>query len=134
VAGAPGRLPYAGGVPVLVVAAVVLAIWYLSRRWQASGGPAAAQRLAGVLRWIWRGFLALLAVAALAAMAQGCDGEGDAQPEAPACAAYDPADCTTGGIQSTTTTSAGLNLGEEPRYAPCPAFHEEDCPPAPAGP
>jgi hypothetical protein len=120
-------------VPVLVVAAVVLGTLYLARRpqrGQGSDGPAAAERVGNLVRWLWRGLLALLAVGVLAAMARGCDGgEDDRQPP---CVAYRPGDCATDGGSTTTTSSDGLDLGGEPRYEPCPAYREEDCPLAPA--
>jgi hypothetical protein len=95
------RLPYPGGVPVLVIAAAVLGTWYLMRLWRGSKGPAAVARVAGVLQVVWKAALVVLALAVVAAMVQGCEGN-----------------------------EGGTGDSGDPRYQPCPAFHEEDCPPA----
>ena len=127
---------------MLVIAAIVLGIWYLPRLWQKVGGPALAVKLAGVLRTLWKVALAVGAVAVVAAMAQGCDGEdptpdgsgasgGSGGSDAGPCIAYEPENCPPPGSGTPTTTAGGILLGDDadgPDYAPCPAFHEEDCP------
>ena len=86
---------------MLVVAAAVLGTWYLGRLWNGSKGPEVARRVGDVLRVLWKAVLALAALGVVAAMVQGCDGN---EP------------------------SSGGPGGGQPRYEPCPAFHEEDCP------
>jgi len=92
--------------PVLVVAAAALGGWYLVRLWNGSKGPDVAKRAGDVLRVAGKAFVAALALGALAAMAQGCDG---------------------------TEPAPGGSGGDQPQYERCPAFHEEDCPPAVPG-
>jgi hypothetical protein len=94
-------------VPVLVVAAAVLGTWYLMRLWKGSKAPDAAKRVGDLLRVVWKALLVVGALAVVAAMVQGCEGN-----EPP---------------------SGGSGSGQS-RYVPCPAFHEEDCPLAPGAP
>ena len=97
---------------MLVVAAAVLGAWYLGRLWNGSKGPEAARRVGDVLRVVWKAVLAVAALGVVAAMVQGCDGN-------------KPSSGGSGGSDG----SGGGQL----RYEPCPAFHEEDCPPAVPG-
>jgi hypothetical protein len=96
-------------VPALVVAAALLGTWYLLRLWNGSRAPEAARRVGDMLRLVWKALLAVAALGVVAAMVQGCEGN----------------DPSSGGSGTS---------GDGPRYEPCPAFHEEDCPLAPADP
>ena len=99
---------------MLVVAVAGLGAWYLLRLWNGSKAPEAARRVGDLLGVVWKALLVVAALGVLAAMVQGCDGN-------------EPSSGGPGG-------SGGSGAGQ-PLYAPCPAFHEEDCPLAvPGGP
>lgn len=120
--------------PLLVIAAVVLGIWYVMQRRKSAKAAEAAKKAGAGLRWIRKGLLAVVGVAVFVALIQGCEAEeaGDDEPRREPCTSFHEEDCPPGGVAPLTSTT--VDGGDEPRRLPCPAFDAEDCPLAPPEP